>query len=180
MSSMHGAAFAYGLLKPEKVQAVLRSASAEAPQSDRFAASTLLNRRSFTAPILRNPDTEWLYGEVWSMFTAFNRTSQLDFDAIEVPLQVIRYPVGGCVDWHVDGASADAVNTRKLSLSIQLSSADSYRGGDIEFAAQAHDPFSRELGSAVCFPSYCAHRVTTVTEGERTSLVAFAIGSAFR
>lgn len=180
MGNTHGAVCLYGLMTSEKAQSVLGSAASEALLPDQFAAASLAKRSSFTAPIAHTAENDWLYVEIWSIFTAFNRSYQLSINAVEEPLQIIRYPVGGCIDWHVDGQSEVASNTRKLSLSIQLSPEASYGGGNIEFLAQPADPFARALGSAICFPSYCAHRVTPVTHGERLSLVAFAIGSAFR
>jgi predicted 2-oxoglutarate/Fe(II)-dependent dioxygenase YbiX len=180
MSNTHGATCLHGLLTTEKVQSVLRTGSFEAMRPDHFAGASLANRRSFSTTIERIAENEWLYDEIMSLFTAFNHGYNLDIDAVEEPLQLIQYRLGGCIDWHVDSQPHDSAKVRKLSLSIQLSPADKYVGGDIEFAAQPHDPFARALGSVVCFPSYCAHRVTPITEGERFSLVAFAAGPAFR
>ena len=38
----------------------------------------------------------------------------------------------------------------------------------------------REVGTAIIFPSFMAHRVAPVTVGERRSLVAWACGPTFR
>jgi len=55
-----------------------------------------------------------------------------------------------------------------------------YGGGELEF------PFpdvgiegQREIGAAIIFPSYMAHRVSPVTLGVRRSLVAWACGPTF-
>lgn len=180
MSNTHGATCLYGLFSPDKVESVLQAGSLEAMRPDQFAGTSLSNRRSFSVTIDRTAAHEWIYAEVSAIFTAFNRGYKLDIEAIEEPLQLIRYPLGGCIDWHVDSQPHDDAKVRKLSLSIQLSPAESYQGGDVQFAAQPHDPFARALGTAVCFPSYCAHRVTPVTAGERRSLVAFILGPTFR
>lgn len=178
--SVHGAACLYGLITEDKVRSILKSIGPESTRPDQFSAAALERRHSFSAPIARCPEHDWLYDELWSIFCAFNRNYRFDIEAVDAPLQVIRYPVHGQIDWHVDGQAADDVDVRKLSLSIQLSPSDAYSGGNVEFAAQPYDPFARALGSVICFPSYCAHRVTPITNGERLSLVAFAVGRAFR
>lgn len=180
MATSHGAAFLYGLLPHAKVRTIFESAGVERTYSDDYSTAALTRRHSFSAAISRAPEHEWLYTELWAIFVAFNQAFKLDIQQIDEPLQVIRYPIGGQIDWHVDGQEAHSSKVRKLSLSIQLSDGHDYVGGDIEFAAQPRDPFARMIGSAVCFPSYCPHRITPVAQGQRFSLVAFAVGPAFR
>ena len=92
-------------------------------------------------------------------------------------LQVVRYPVGGRYNWHVDLSEAIPYHTRKLSLTVQLSRSDSYEGGGLElYFGAAPLTASRQQGTATLFPSYALHRVAPVTAGERWALVTWAVG----
>ena len=170
----------YGVFNAEAISRLIRATVEFGSESDRFAAVSFEKRRSFSADFAHSPENTWLYERVWELFVAFNQTYALEITDIQAPIQIIRYPNGGRIDWHLDGGREQTKNERKLSLSIQLSSPDDYRGGDLEFAGQSVEPLSRTIGSAICFPSYCVHRVTPITEGERFSLVCFAVGPRFR
>lgn len=73
-------------------------------------------------------------------------------------------------------------DTRKISLSIQLSDDKDYEGGDFQFFTHKDIKgsrainMSRKKGTMFLFPSYCEHQVTKVTKGERFSLVIWARG----
>jgi PKHD-type hydroxylase len=72
-------------------------------------------------------------------------------------------------------------NTRKISITIQLSNPDDYDGGDLEFwLGKTPEKAPREQAFAVLFPSYLMHRVTPVTRGMRKSLVVWVGGDTFR
>jgi PKHD-type hydroxylase len=71
--------------------------------------------------------------------------------------------------------------TRKLSLSVQLTDPKKYVGGDLLlYSSEKPTLVTREQGSLVLFPSYVLHEVTTVTKGERNSLVAWITGKPFK
>lgn len=153
-------------------------------QTDQFAKASLLRRVSNSADFTRETETEWLYDIVWDLFTQFNQEYGFNLSGgIETPMQIMKYGEGGCIDWHIDDINRtgkEKTVVRKLSMSIQLSAADAYSGGDFEFAGLQTDSFTRIVGTAICFPSYCVHRITPLTSGERLSLLCFALGPAFR
>lgn len=70
---------------------------------------------------------------------------------------------------------------RKMSMVVQLSPPETYRGGRLIFE---HDPLPEgkflNQGDAVFFPSFNPHEVTPVTDGVRYSLVAWFEGPWFR
>ena len=73
------------------------------------------------------------------------------------------------------------IQIRKLSLSIQLSDPNSYKGGDLILHYQDTPIIlPKEQGKLLMFPSYTMHEVTPVTKGERYSLVAWITGPQFR
>jgi PKHD-type hydroxylase len=64
---------------------------------------------------------------------------------------------------------------------VQLSAADVYEGGDLEFHLSGLDRTRmRRQGTLIAFPSFHEHRVTPVTRGQRFSLVAWVDGPPFR
>jgi len=83
---------------------------------------------------------------------------------------------------HIDTLmNSSATGVRKLSFSVQLSSPDSYKGGDLLLYTDATPAVApKEIGSVIIFPSFTLHEVTPVTEGIRYSLVGWVTGPAWK
>lgn len=79
------------------------------------------------------------------------------------------YRPGGHYAWHKDALAGSFSWRRRVSMSIPLAHAGA--GGRLEI--QGHSLPDLRPGDLVVFPSNVNHRVTTVTEGERESLVAW-------
>ena len=77
---------------------------------------------------------------------------------------------------------------RKISMTINLTEPDDYKGGDLKFdfgphAGRGRFKTCKEIrprGSVIVFPSFLHHQVTPVTEGTRYSLVLWSLGKPFR
>lgn len=90
----------------------------------------------------------------------------------------------GYYDWHVDVLrQPNNPAMRKLTAVLQLTDPDAYTGGELEMKL----PFTDEIvqipkgrGNIVVFPSFLYHRVTPVTQGSRSTAVAWFVGPAFR
>jgi PKHD-type hydroxylase len=109
-----------------------------------------------------------LHKEVWK----FDISGLLNID-------VLRCEVGDQVTIHVD--LNDASYHLKLAAFVQLSPANAYEGGTLEYGgAPPLDTASREQGSLLIIPAWVAHRVTPVTAGTRYSAVCWAVGPSFR
>lgn len=107
----------------------------------------------------------------------------IDLDGFDESAQVARYGAErqGHFGWHADIGDGRLAGRRKLTMVVQLSDADAYRGGALEVMPSAHTvEASRERGSATLFPSFLLHRVTPVEEGARHSLTIWAHGPGFR
>ena len=66
-------------------------------------------------------------------------------------------------------------------MTIQLSDADAYEGGDLQFMINnkiVNAP--REKGTIIIFPSFVMHRVTPITKGTRQSIVGWVSGPPYR
>ena len=143
---------------------------------------------------------KWMYDEIFSYVHTANRSSgwNFEFDFGE-NFQFTKYSEGQYYDWHCDSwdkpytgekHGKDYIGKiRKLSAVINLSSADEYEGGCLEFDLRNKDPGqptkitadeTRSKGSVIVFPSHVWHRVTPVTKGTRYSLVLWCLGKPFR
>lgn len=123
-------------------------------------------------------ETQWLYEKLWRILTSVNRWYAFALAGMVDELQFTTYRTGDRIDWHLDTGTGQT-STRKLSLTVQLSDGNDYRGGNLEFAGRADLDDARGRGTVIFFPSFLAHRVTPVTSGSRFSLVAWAHGSPF-
>lgn len=130
-----------------------------------------------------NDDTRWIYKKYSNIIMSCNaRSFKYDLTGLEENLYYHTY--SGNLEhhfgWHYD-MGPETPSPRKLSFSLQLSGEEEYTGGDLEFM-DLDTPLqaSKSKGLIVAFPSYKAHRVTTVHTGVRRVLVAFAVGPNFR
>jgi len=143
--------------------------------TDEGQAATIRSVRRSTIAFLSEERTEKLRAKVWKALVRANHlTGDFSISSME-PLQLARYGKGDYYGQHLDIGPGKA-RMRKLSVSIQLSDAQSYDGGDL--VMWGHQvPMERSRGTLVAFPSYLVHEVTPVTRGERYSLVAWASGT---
>ena len=97
--------------------------------------------------------------------------------------QLIKYDVGGNYHWHCDyGISPKRGMSRKLSMSIQLTSSEEYEGGELQVVDYANHTLMipGDLGTVIVFDSKLPHKVWPVTWGQRISLVGWANGPRLR
>lgn len=120
----------------------------------------------------------WLLERIQEIFDRAAR--QFDFD-ISLPLEelkLMRYGNGNRVAWHVD-CGGGRTRTRKLTFTALLSLPAEFSGGELTLAGHPTQ-LHRDIGDVVVFPSFLAHKVTTVTRGTRHTLIAWAHGTPFR
>lgn len=136
-------------------------------------------KESHTTRLPLDMATRWIYERFDAAVGSANRGYQFDLSGFE-PFQVATYAVGGYYDWHMD-ISKGPGSTRKLGITLQLSESGDYDGGDLEFRGGGAPPVApREIGTLIVFPAYMQHRVTSLTRGSRTALVAWVHGTPFR
>lgn len=93
--------------------------------------------------------------------------------------QVFRYSKKDHYDWHIDLNLMTP--SRKLTFIINLSSKDSYEGGEIEFLnidTSSHD--LSEQGSCLIFPSYMPYRIKEIKAGTKFLIIGHVHGALFR
>lgn len=124
-------------------------------------------------------DSQWLYHQLGMLFSYVNEAYGFELVGLGESLQYTCYGPEQFFSWHIDNGLGGA-SLRKLSLTIQLSQPSDYEGGNLEFHGTPEIPGARGRGTAICFPSYLAHRVSPVKRGLRRSLVAWAYGPVYR
>jgi PKHD-type hydroxylase len=143
-------------------------------------------RNSKVAWVERDTATEPLYLKMEKIVLRLNADYfRSDLSGLTtLQYAVYRQTEAGYFDWHIDYGrdSADpAQEPRKITLSLQLSDAESYDGCELEVrAAHLIDVAPRQRGTLVAFRANALHRVTPITRGVRKSLVAWAAGPDYR
>lgn len=140
-------------------------------------------RKSVVRWFYRNPETEWLYAKLISMANEANEVAwQFDMYSSDEAIQYTEYhDDGGHYDFHLDMSAGHLLNQRKISMTVQLSDATEYDGGNFEIMrGRAPEELPKEKGTVLVFPSYILHRVTPVTRGTRKSLVLWLGGGSFK
>jgi PKHD-type hydroxylase len=167
------------VFSPEECRRIVERCESQPLHQGQVAQERENYRRANAAWISPDGDTRWIYERIAAMVAKLNRWYRYDLYGFLEPLHFVRYDPGGKFDWHLD-AGGDRTCTRKLSVSVQLSSPDDYGGGGLEFCPQGELHRSRYHGSAIVFPSVLAHRVTPVERGVRRAIVAWIHGPSFR
>ncbi len=168
-------------LTADECASIIQQAKNRATVAGSLGAEDEINqstRSSDVTYLMHNDENDWLYDRLGREIQQVNAEAyQYQLSGIEA-IQLASYEEGDFYDWHTDLGEADN-STRKLSLSIQLTPADEYDGGELEFMKTA-DTGIKDQGAIVFFPSFLHHQVKPVTRGRRYSLVAWVHGDAFK
>ena len=128
-------------------------------------------------------DEQWLQDLLW---TYVHQANQLGFQVDvhqRAEMQCLEYtaPNTDHYDWHHDVQwYGQSDLDRKLSVTVQLSDAHAYEGGDFEFEEVQTNANFRAKGTVLVFPSYLRHKIHPVTSGTRHALVAWFYGPRWR
>jgi PKHD-type hydroxylase len=144
-------------------------------------------RNSLISFIKYDPLTQWLFDELFNLTETINRHFfKYDLQGFDY-LQYTEYSKGCHYGYHTDmifgdGLSPEEMLPRKLSFSLILSDRSEFEGGDLEFYTGKNETIvpEQKLGRVIAFPSFMLHQVTPVIEGNRKSLVFWALGPKFK
>jgi len=138
-------------------------------------------RRSQVSWLENNPNTKWVFEKLGHAASQLNADYfRFDLTGFGESLQLTNYDQSenGMYGWHQDYNSKVS---RKLSLTVQLTDASEYEGGNLQIMTSGNPANARkQRGLIVAFPSYVLHQITPVTQGSRQSLVAWVSGPAFK
>lgn len=93
---------------------------------------------------------------------------------LEKDLQFTEYKNGEFYDWHIDSGDLNE-ETKNRFCSIVILLNDNYIGGDLQILNEQKklEIVSKEKGNLFIFPSEFLHKVTTIENGIRYSLVGW-------
>lgn len=150
--------------------------------NDRLRAGGFDSRvRSADQQQLPNDD-RWPLGDLATALSEINaEVFRMDLDGLMDPdwPSVVRYDANRADHFRAHQDAGPMHPTRKLTFVVQLSSADSYRGGDLVFPELGRTA-PRDQGELVVFPSTIQHTVTPVIDGRRYALVGWVHGKTLR
>ena len=154
-------------------------------------------RDSEVSWIRHNDDSAWVYDLINDLVHQTNdRCWNWSLTGPE-SIQYTQYGPEQFYTWHADqrrkpydAESRWPGQTRKISISVHLSEARDYEGGEFVIEDIQTPPNNMEKrltplleartrGSAIVFPSHLYHRVNPVISGTRRSLVAWFLGPPF-
>lgn len=136
-------------------------------------------------------NNEQIFQKLQPIINSANQNNNWNFELAHMEsLQLTVYQQDGHYNWHVDshpepykdnGPLSNMV--RKISFSLILN--NEFQGGEFEFAnpipTQSNSIVSNlAQGDILIFPSYTAHKVNAVTQGQRYSLVGWICGYPWR
>ena len=148
-------------------------------------------------------DERWIYKELQPFVHQANQQAGWNFqwDFSEIP-QFTKYALNQHYNWHTDSSDTPYNKPtvpemhgkiRKLSLILSLSDPNDYEGGELQLDfrnnydndwkdGQASKVATelKERGSLIVFPSFLWHKLNSVTNGIRYSLVMWNDGLPFR
>lgn len=122
---------------------------------------------------------------LWSYVAEANRNA-FGFSIENIgDIQFTEYQASykGNYDWHHDiDWNLEKAFDRKLTIVVQLTDPQKYKGGNFEFSEVQNPTLNdfKQQGSIIVFPSYLQHRVTEVTDGTRYSLVSWFEGPRWK
>ena len=120
----------------------------------------------------------WLVEHVNQLFTDAAKAFAFDISAGLEDFKLIKYRRNNRVAWHID-CGGGPTHTRKLTMTALLTDPATFAGGSLKLAGYVPD-LHTSIGDVVIFPSFLAHKVTTITQGSRQTLIAWAHGTPFR
>lgn len=149
------------------------------------SATSNLRREMRSANVFsveNTPEHAWVWDKISNIVSVANAEHfNYDISGICHSLQLIHYDsqesVPGHYDWHIDAGPGSTTAHRKISLTVQLSDPETYKGCDLEvWDHGGHIVAPKEQGCVNLFPSYMPHKVAPIEQGERYALVVWIHG----
>ncbi len=165
-------------LSAEQVDQISTMARAQ-PTEEATVFSSAESMQGIRSCTVRWLDDDWLQSFLWSYVEEANKSGFQVAVEPRAEMQVVEYTAeqNAHYDWHHDVHwNGQSALDRKLSITVQLSGADEYEGGDFEFDEVKTNADFRSKGTVLVFPSYLRHRIHPVTSGTRRALVAWFSG----
>jgi PKHD-type hydroxylase len=131
------------------------------------------------------PSHHWICGFCYHYVLKANRENfKYDINGFDnEKMQYTLYSEGEYYHWHTDGSiSNHEENQRKLSVVLQLSDPEDYKGGEMQLIGEDGSlmVLPKVKGSIIVFDSRLKHRVRKIESGTRKSLVGWVCGPRWK
>ena len=182
VDTLHTYAWYKSFLSPEECKKIIEVGSKKKLTTGKVYQGIDTNKRDAKIAWLAPTDNlDWLFKRMTDVVSELNN-KYFKFDLygfIEGGHFIYYKSPTGNHSKHIDVILNRYI--RKLSLTIQLSDPNSYKGGDLVLHTDGTpDIAPKEQGTIVAFPSYTLHEITPITKGERYSLVFWVTGPQFK
>ena len=167
------------LLSPDECDRSVSLVEDVKPVPAQERGGVFTGRGGFVGWIPLAAHSQWLFDRMGAYGRQYAAATDIDVSGLLEPLEYVEYPTGASFDWHID-AGTRATRNRKVTISVQLSNAGEYDGGNLELVGEERGPLARAKGNAIAFAAALGHRVTTVNRGTRRALVGWMLGPPFR
>jgi predicted 2-oxoglutarate/Fe(II)-dependent dioxygenase YbiX len=122
---------------------------------------------------------KWVYDRLFDIMEECNEHFLFDINKLE-PINLIKYNIGDHYKKHHD-LLMEMDGSRKLTISIQLSSSEDYTGADlILHTGEIPVVAGRFASEGIAFVANIVHEVTAITEGTRYALVVHCSGPKWK
>jgi PKHD-type hydroxylase len=151
----------------------LKLNSAELVELDSFNKPNNNARKSNVAFYPYYKRFPFLHEKLSKVITDEINVKGFDLNYVDSSFQFTEYKDGDYFDWHKD-VIGDAVTQKDRYCSIVIQLNDEYDGGDLEIKPTNDDmsiKVEKGIGNLIVLLSNMEHRVTTVTNGVRYTLV---------
>ena len=184
LDQTHSWAYANGVFSPEECKKIIELGEKLDPKPGLIEADSIKNtkvRDSKIAWMYPTEETQWIYYRLTQVIMDLNaQFFNFDLFGFTEGLQFTKYEApSGHYHEHIDKLFGKTI--RKLSVVLQLSDPEEFKGGDLNLTlGKEPDVMEKMQGKVVVFPSYVLHGVTPVTKGTRYSLVGWITGEPFK
>ena len=186
--------FEEGFTKEELKKIERETAKLPLHNASTFGGMNDKTRVSRVKWVPQNSQWWWLYERLNDYAIEANNTLwKFQLSTMPEQIQYTEYlgNKGGKYEWHQD-IGPGLGSQRKISITVQLSEADEYEGGDLELFKGGPFPVHedennissidiapRKAGCVFIFPSFMMHRVAPVISGTRKSFVLWLGGGHY-
>ena len=167
---------------PEECEQIIDISKAKGTFTGGLSSKSVINKKIRDSDIvfMHPNELKFAYQKLTNSINYINNTYfKFDIFGFAEGLQFTVYQKNQKYGRHFDRAYKTM--TRKLSVSVQLSDPQKYKGGDLVLYEGADEIIAkRDQGSITVFPSFIEHEVRPVKKGTRYSLVGWITGKDFK
>ena len=186
VDQIHPYSYAVNLFNKQECEQIIKLGEHLHQHAGTISSKEALNKKirdSIVSWIYPGKEATWMFEKIVPTILELNKKfHKFDITGLYEGFQFTKY-IGPTGKYRAHTDRGFNTGIRKLSFTIQLSEADSYKGGDLVFNDGSLIKLPQNLkaqGVLIAFPSFMVHEVRPVTKGTRYSLVGWVGGPNFK